>query len=71
MGTKRQPRHHSCDRGKRVRILLTSGKVVEGKFIESKARDVFLDVNGTTVKIKMSEMMTFGISRKPREEVQA
>lgn len=66
MGLKRQARHHSCDKGKRVRILLASGEIVEGKFIESKARNVFLDVNGIIVKIKMSEMMTFGINRKPK-----
>lgn len=65
---RRKAKHHSCCKGRRVRITLPDNVVVEGRFLEQKSQSIIITVNGTNVKIPRKEMLTFGISRSNLQE---
>lgn len=65
---QRRATHHSCVKGKRVRITLPDNVVVEGRFLEQRSQCIVITINGSKVKIPRNEMLTFGISRSNLQE---
>lgn len=65
---KRKARHHSCYKGRRVRITLPANVVVEGRFIEERSQCIVITVNGAQTKIPRKDLLTFGISRSNLQE---
>lgn len=66
MGLRKMP-HTQTHRGKRVAVVLRSGEIVEGRFIQraKSNRWIEVDVQAEVVRIYKSEIVSFSPLRGP------
>lgn len=59
----RSANHHSCMKGKRVRIQLSNGNIIVGKFIETRSKHISVDVDGNRCNFRPRDVVMFTINK--------